>query len=190
MDHHPIHIHGYHFRVTATDGGDIPFSAQWPESTVVVGVGQTRNIEFIADAPGDWAFHCHMSHHVMNQMGHQFPNMVGVKPEGLDEKLRPLLPAYMTMGHTGMDMGKMAEAMPMPKNTISMKGLAGPFGDYISMGGMMTVVKVRDRLKSYDEDPGWYQHPAGTVAMKASDAELARDGIEIASDGNAPNSRR
>ncbi len=184
MDHHPMHIHGYHFRITATDGGDIPLSAQWPESTVVVGVGQTRNIEFVADAPGDWAFHCHMTHHVMNQMGHQFPNMVGLKPDGLDDKLRPLLPAYMTMGHTGMDMGKMAEAMPMPKNTISMKGLAGPFGDYISMGGMMTVIKVRDRLKSYDEDPGWYQHPAGTVAMKASDAELTRDGIEIASDGN------
>jgi FtsP/CotA-like multicopper oxidase with cupredoxin domain len=184
MDHHPMHIHGYHFRVTATDGGDIPPSAQWPESTVVIGVGQTRNIEFIADAPGDWAFHCHMTHHVMNQMGHQFPNMVGVKPDDLDEKLRPLLPAYMTMGHTGMDMGKMAEAMPMPKNTISMKGFAGPFGDYISMGGMMTVIKVRDRLKNYDEDPDWYEHPAGTVAMKASDAELARDGIEIVTDGS------
>lgn len=180
MDHHPMHIHGYHFRVTATDGGDIPLSAQWPESTVVVGVGQTRNIEFIADASGDWAFHCHMTHHVMNQMGHQFPNMVGVKPDGLDEKLRPLLPAYMTMGHTGMDMGKMAEAMPMPKNTIAMKGRAGPFDDYISMGGMMTVIKVRDRLKSYDEDPGWYEHPAGTVAKKASEAELKRDGIEVA----------
>jgi FtsP/CotA-like multicopper oxidase with cupredoxin domain len=190
MDHHPMHIHGYHFRVTATDGGDIPFSAQWPESTVLVGVGQTRNIEFIADAPGDWAFHCHMTHHVMNQMGHEFPNMVGVKSEGLDEKLRPLLPGYMTMGHTGMDMGQMAQAMPMPKNTISMKGVAGPFGDYISMGGMMTVIKVRDRLTSYDEDPGWYQHPVGTVAMKASDAELARDGIDIVNDGSAPNSRR
>jgi FtsP/CotA-like multicopper oxidase with cupredoxin domain len=189
MDHHPMHIHGYHFRVTATDGGDIPLAAQWPESTVLVGVGQTRNLEFIADAPGDWAIHCHMTHHVMNQMGHQFPNMVGMKADGLDDKLRPLLPAYMTMGHTGMDMGKMAEAMPMPKNTISMKGLAGPFGDYISMGGMMTVIKVRDRLKSYDEDPAWYQHPAGTVAMKASEAELARDGIEIVSDGSAPNSR-
>ena len=181
MDHHPMHLHGYHFRITATDGGDIPLAAQWPESTVVVGVGQTRNIEFIADAPGDWAFHCHMTHHVMNQMGHQFPNMVGVKPEGLDEKLRPLLPSYMTMGHTGMDMGKMAEAMPMPKNTIAMKGLSGPFGDYVSMGGMMTVVKVRDRLKSYDEDPGWYEHPAGTVALKATDAELHRDGIDASS---------
>ena len=87
-----------------------------------------------------------MTHHVMNQMGHQFPNMVGMKTEGLEEKLRPLLPAYMTMGHTGMDMGKMAEVMPYPKNTIAMKGATGPFGDYISMGGLFTVVKVRDQL--------------------------------------------
>jgi manganese oxidase len=177
MDHHPLHIHGHHFRITATDGGDIPLAGQWPETTVLVGVGQTRNIEFIADVPGDWAFHCHMTHHVMNQMGHDFPNMVGVKPGDLDQKIRPLLPAYMTMGQTGMDMGNMAEVMPMPRNTISMKGAAGPF-DYISMGGMMTVIKVRDRLKNYDEDPGWYEHPAGTVALKASEAEMARERIE------------
>jgi len=180
MEHHPMHLHGHHFRVTATDGEEIPLSAQWPETTVLVAVGQTRNIEFIADAPGDWAFHCHMTHHVMNQMGHDFPNMVGIKPEGLDEKFRPLLPTYMTMGHTGMDMGKMAEVAPYPPNTISMKGATGSFGDYISMGGLFTLVKVRDQLKSYDEDPGWYKHPAGTVALKASEADLARDGIKVA----------
>ena len=179
MDHHPMHIHGHHFRITATDGEDIPLSAQWPETTALVAVGQTRNIEFIADAPGDWAFHCHMSHHVMNQMGHEFPNVVGMNPKGLEEKIRPLLPSYMTMGHTGMDMGKMAEVMPYPPNTISMKGATGPFGDYVSMGGLFTILKVRDELKSYDEDPGWYQHPAGTVALKATDADLARDGIDV-----------
>ena len=184
MDHHPLHIHGHHFRITATDGGDIPLTAQWPENTVLVGVGQTRNIEFISDAPGDWAFHCHMTHHVMNQMGHDFPNMVGINPEGLGQKIRPLLPAYMTMGQTGMDMGNMAEAMPTPRNTIAMKGATGPF-DYISMGGMMTVMKVRDNLRTYDEDPGWYQHLEGTVAMKASDAELARDGIEVVTDSKS-----
>jgi hypothetical protein len=118
-----------------------------------------------------------MTHHVMNQMGHQFPNMVGMKPTDLDERIRPLLPAYMTMGQTGMYMGRMAEVMPMPNNTISMKGAAGPF-DYISMGGMMTVMKVRDRLNNYDEDPRWYDHPTGTVAMKANDADLRRDGID------------
>jgi hypothetical protein len=73
----------------------------------------------------------------------------------------------------------MAEVMPYPRNTISMKGATGPFGDYISMGGLFTVVKVRDRVTSYDEDPGWYQHPPGTVALKATDAELARDGINV-----------
>jgi hypothetical protein len=179
MDHHPLHIHGYHFRITATDGEDIPLSAQWPETTVLVAVGQTRTLEFIADAPGDWAIHCHMTHHVMNQMGHEFPNMVGVNVGDLDAKVRPLLPSYMTMGHTGMDMGRMAEVMPMPANSIPMKGAVGPFGDYIGMGGMFTVVKVRDRLASYDEDPGWYQHPPGTVALKASAADLARDGIDV-----------
>jgi FtsP/CotA-like multicopper oxidase with cupredoxin domain len=182
MDHHPIHLHGHHFRITATDGEAIPLSAQWPETTVLVAVGQTRTIEFITDAPGDWAFHCHMTHHVMNQMGHEFPNMVGMQPGDLDEQVRPLLPTYMTMGHTGMDMGRMAEVMPMPSNSISMKGAVGPFGDYISMGGMFTLVKVRDRLASYDRDPGWYQHPPGTVALPASTAELARDGIDV----NAP----
>jgi len=55
----------------------------------------------------------------------------------------------------------------------------GPFGDYISMGGMFTVIKVRDRLESYDQDPGWYQHPRGTVALKASAGDLARDGIDV-----------
>jgi hypothetical protein len=86
---------------------------------------------------------------------------------------------YMTMGNTGMDMGKMAEVMPYPPNTIAMKGATGQFGDYISMGGLFTILKVRDRLTSYDEDPGWYQHPPGTVAVKASEAELTRDGINV-----------
>jgi hypothetical protein len=83
------------------------------------------------------------------------------------------------MGQTGMDMGKMAEMMPMPANSIPMKGAVGPFGDNITMGGMFTIVKVRDRLASYDQDPGWYQHPPGTVALTASAEDLARDGIDV-----------
>ncbi|MDH3600503.1 MAG: copper oxidase [Candidatus Tectomicrobia bacterium] len=179
MDHHPIHLHGFHFRITATDGEDIPLSAQWPETSVLMAVGQTRNIEFIADAPGDWAMHCHMTHHIMNQMGHNFPNMVGVKPGDMDKRIGSLLPGYMTMGHEGMAMGRMAELMPMPANSIPMKSRMGPFNEYLTSGGMFTLVKVRDQLKSYDEDPGWYQHPRGTVASKARAEELARDGIDV-----------
>ena len=67
-----------------------------------------------------------MTHHTMNQMGHEFPNMVGMQPGDLDEKVRPLLPSYMTMGHTGMDMGKMAEVMPMPPNSISAWAACSP----------------------------------------------------------------
>jgi hypothetical protein len=73
----------------------------------------------------------------------------------------------------------MAEVMPMPPNSIPMKGAVGPFGDYISMGGMFTIIKVRDQLETYDKDPGWYKHPPETVARKASTADLARDGIDV-----------
>ncbi|HLU40055.1 MAG TPA: copper oxidase, partial [Planctomycetota bacterium] len=58
MDHHPIHLHGYSFQVTETDGGVIPPSARWPETTVLVPVGSTRTCEFVADVPGDWAMYC------------------------------------------------------------------------------------------------------------------------------------
>ncbi len=175
MDHHPIHLHGYQFRITETDGGPIPESAQWPETTVLVPVGSTRTIEFVADEPGDWAMHCHMTHHVMNQMGHQFPNMIGVDPDNLDRRVRKLLPAYMTMGQSGMaDMGG-DMSMPVPKNSIAMVGGPGKH-DYITMGGMFTVLKVRDRLHG-ERDPGWYYNPTGTLASAASAAELKRDGV-------------
>jgi hypothetical protein len=175
-DHHPIHLHGYQFRITETDGGQIPASAQQVETTVLVQVGSTRAFEFIADVPGDWALHCHMTHHTMNQMGHDIPNMVGVQPGNLDAQVQRLLPAYMTMGHTGMgDMASMG--MPVPKNSIPMRGGQGPFG-HIDMGGMFTVLKVRQGLTTYD-DPGWYVHPSGTVADRATEDALRRDGVQV-----------
>jgi FtsP/CotA-like multicopper oxidase with cupredoxin domain len=178
MDHHPIHLHGHYFKVTGTDGGRLPLSAQWPETTVLVSVGSTRDVELIADAPGDWAFHCHMTHHVMNQMGHDVPNMIGVKHGAIDKRVQPLLPAYMTMGQEGM--GDMAEmGMPVPKNSIPMVGAKGPY-DYITMGGMFTLLKVRTGLTSY-ADPGWYEHPPGERADLASQVELQRDGIKVPS---------
>ena len=176
MDHHPIHLHGHHFKVVATDGGTIPLSAQLPETTVLVATGCTRDIEFITDAPGDWAMHCHMTHHVMNQMGHNIPNMVGVDTRGIAKRARTLLPGYMSMGENGTgDMAGMG--MPVPKNSIPMAGGNGPF-DVITMGGMFTILKVREKLESY-EDPGWYQYPAGSVAEVAKAADLARDGVQV-----------
>ena len=191
MDHHPIHLHGYQFLITETDGGQIPKSAQQPETTVLVPTGSTRTIEFVADEPGDWAMHCHMTHHVMNQMGHGLPNMIGVKAGNLDAKVRPLLPDYMTMGETGMgEMGAMG--MKGPANSIAMLGGQGKH-DAITMGGMFTVLKVRDHLTGY-QDPGWYENPRGTLAEAAVEAELRRDGIDIRNppraDPGAPAKRR
>lgn len=176
MDHHPIHLHGHRFFVTATDGGEVPESARWPETTVLTAVGQTRTIEFVADALGDWPLHCHMSHHVMTQMGHQFGNVTGINTDGLNEKMRKLVPGYMTMGADGMgDMGDMG--MPVPKNSLPMVGAQGQF-DYITMGGMFTLLKVRDEVPADNADPGWYKNPSGTVSEVAPDADLKRDGIE------------
>ena len=68
MDHHPIHLHGHTFQVTGTEGGRIPESARYPGNTVLVGVAQARDIEFVANNPGSWMLHCHLPHHMMNQM--------------------------------------------------------------------------------------------------------------------------
>jgi len=160
---HPIHLHGHSFRVVATDGGDIPESAQWPETTVQVAPGQTRDIEFIATS-GDWALHCHRRHHPMNAMGHDIPHVLGVNQDGVENKIRELLPEYMAMGETGMaNMQAMSKHMPGPENTLPMMMGNGPFGD-IMMGGMFTILKVRDDL--YEDNVGWYPNPPGTVASK------------------------
>ena len=167
MDSHPIHLHGYRFRHAATDGGDIPEAGRVPMTTINVPVGSTQTVEFIADAPGDWALHCHKSHHTMNAMNHDAPNLMGVKLGEADEKLRKVLPSAMVMGTTGMaGMSEMGAAMGTEpvENTLPMSTGTGPFGA-IEMGGMFTVLKVRDGITSY-ADPGWYAAPAGTVARK------------------------
>jgi hypothetical protein len=165
MTNHPIHIHGHEFTVTGTDGGPVPPSARWPEVTTDIGVGQMRQLEFLADEEGDWSIHCHKSHHTMNAMGHNVPTMIGVDHREVGQQISRLIPDYMAMGDTGMhDMSQMQ--MPLPDNTLPMMGGQGPFGS-VGMGGMFSVIKVRANQKRGDHtDPGWFQHPAGTVAFE------------------------
>jgi FtsP/CotA-like multicopper oxidase with cupredoxin domain len=68
MDHHPMHLHGHQFVITGTEGGRQPESTWGPGNTVLVGVAQARDLEFVASNPGDWMLHCHLPHHMMNQM--------------------------------------------------------------------------------------------------------------------------
>jgi hypothetical protein len=85
----------------------------------------------------------------------------------VDQKINELVPGYMAMGSTGMgdmmDMGKL-------RNSLFMGGGEGPFGS-IFMGGMFTILKIRENLRSYDEDPGWYEHPAGTLASAVGERQ-------------------
>ena len=169
MWNHPIHLHGVVFQVTGSDGGRWP-QTQWRrEVSELVSVGQMRDIEFTA-VPGDWALHCHMAHHTMNAMGHVVPNPTGVDQSGVEARVRQLLPGFLPMAREGMaehqvhtDGGHQG-----PVNTMAMMVGHGPFGN-VEMGGMFTLVKVRDDIVKGDYgDPGWYPHPAGTTASKVS----------------------
>ena len=173
MTNHPIHLHGHEFNVTGTDGGWVPPAARWPEVSTDIGVGQMRAIEFVANEPGDWAFHCHKSHHTMNAMGHDLPNMIGIDQGGVAEKINALIPDYMAMGQHGMAEMERMGMMPLPDNTLPMMSGKGPFGG-IGMGGMFTVMKVRKGLARHDyRDPGWYRHPAGSLAYEWKEGGVA-----------------
>ena len=165
MTNHPIHLHGHEFEVTGTDGGWTPRGSRWPEVTVDVAVGQMRAIEFDATDEGDWAFHCHKSHHTMNAMGHDVPTMIGVDHRGVADQINKLIPDYMVMAERGMaDMGEME--MALADNTLPMMTGQGPYGA-MEMGGMFTTVKVRRGLARNDyRDPGWYRQPPGTQAYE------------------------
>ncbi|MES2957087.1 MAG: copper oxidase [Pseudomonadota bacterium] len=181
MTNHPIHLHGHEFTVTGTDGGPTPKGARWPEVTTDVAVGQMRQIEFVADEEGDWALHCHKSHHTMNAMGHDVPTLIGVDHREVVKKITGLVPDYMVMGERGMaDMAEMQ--MPLPDNTVPMMGGDGPHGS-MEMGGMFSVLKVRrDQPRGDYSDPGWFRAPAGSVAHEWTGAlaEPARPRTEAA----------
>ncbi len=123
MQHHPMPVHGHTFYVTGTEGGRIPETAWWPGNTVIVGVAQSRNVEFIADNPGDWMLHCHFPHHMMNQMASQagpmtrmagFPGGAGLRGDDSHGRMTPRGENGDSM--QGMQMGNMS-GMDMSAST-------------------------------------------------------------------------
>jgi FtsP/CotA-like multicopper oxidase with cupredoxin domain len=140
MDHHPIHLHGNQFFVTGTEGGRIPETAWYPGNTVLVGVAQSRDIEFEAKYLGDWMLHCHLPHHMMNQM----VSMVGP----------------MAHGTQGMKTGKgMEEGMGMIGKGHALSDELGP-----GMGrgmGMTTSEKETSNLVGQNQHQGHNMKTAG-----------------------------
>jgi hypothetical protein len=115
MDHHPIHMHGHQFYVTGTEGGRIRSSDVIPENTVLVGVAQARDIEFVASNRGDWHFHCHLPHHMMNQMA----SMVG-----------PIMMSHANSRRPGT----MAAGMGMHQGAALHEAAGAAFGRTINVG--------------------------------------------------------
>lgn len=60
---HGMHLHGHHFRRIGKDDRLGPL-----RDTILVEAGETAEIAFVADNPGDWLFHCHMLEHSASGM--------------------------------------------------------------------------------------------------------------------------
>ena len=118
MDDHPVHLHGNTFHTVGTEGGRIPQAAWQPGNTVLLGVAQARDVEFDAQYLGDWVLHCHLPHHMMNQM----VSMVG-----------PMTHLGQGM-HTGLGM---QEGMGMIRQGQALAESLGPsFGRTIGVGAV------------------------------------------------------
>jgi len=194
MDHHPIHLHGHQLVVTGTEGGRQPESTWGPGNTVLVGVAQSRDIEFVATHPGDWMLHCHLPHHMMNQMSSNVGPMtrrVGI-PAGLDmergmgmlrqgsatsEENGPSLGRGMSVGSTfeqplsnsplKTESPMQHEGMHMAKPEVSKDAnyVPGFPQDAFMEGPMMAMDQMVDKPETVGLRPGWSGFMAGMMTF-------------------------
>jgi manganese oxidase len=162
MDHHPIHLHGNTFYTTGTEGGRIPPAMWMPGNTVLVGVAQARDIEFEAKYAGDWMIHCHLPHHMMNQMvssagpmtrlgadkppaAHNMADMKGMDMPGMtmSHDMTPdvspdanKVPGFPQDAYMESPMMAIDDKVKKPQN----EGLAPGWSGYTQ--GMMTYIRV------------------------------------------------
>jgi FtsP/CotA-like multicopper oxidase with cupredoxin domain len=143
MDHHPMHLHGHTFWVTGTEGGRVPESAWIPGNTVLVGVGQARDVEFIANNAGDWKLHCHIPHHMMNHM---------VPPVGPDGDAIAATPGPGQDGSVKVD------------NRWNVPGYPKDMMDMKSMFDADQVKRISSRL-THGMRKEWFRGPMGMTSV-------------------------
>ena len=185
MQHHPMHVHGHTFYTTGTEGGRIPETAWWPGNTVLVGVAQARDVEFIANNPGDWMLHCHLPHHMMNSMANQagpmtrmagFPDRTGLR--GDDSHGHLTQPgANMSMGMQGMDMKGMQRGGSESSNVASDPGytLRSAFGRGTGRPGR-SLGQYRARCRHGRHDGGADRKPTETQPRAEARSRCVRYG--------------
>jgi hypothetical protein len=166
MDHHPIHLHGFTFWETGREGARQRESAWTRGNTTLVGVAQARDIEFVADRLGDWMLHCHLPHHMMNQMA----STVGP----------------MTRVGRGMQAGaSMTDGMGMLRDGNATSENRGPsLGRGLGVGSSTEAPRTNGPLSQSDADkamtnmPGMdHSHTAGMGSMQMP--ELPKDANQI-----------
>jgi FtsP/CotA-like multicopper oxidase with cupredoxin domain len=136
MDHHPMHLHGHTFYTTGTEGGRIPEAGWWPGNTVLVGVAQARDVEFVANNPGDWMIHCHLAHHMMNQMSSVAGKMTRTAgmPAGGDMNSAMGMLNLTPRGFDGDDMQSMSGMGGMNMRSMRMQRSSVPANSNVPSG--------------------------------------------------------
>jgi hypothetical protein len=194
MDHHPIHLHGHQFVVTGTEGGRQPESTWGPGNTVLVGVAQSRDIEFVANNPGDWMLHCHLPHHMMNQMSSSVGPMTrrSGMPAGLDMErgMGMLRQGSATARENGSSLGRgmgvgssfeqplanspLKTESPMQHEGIEARepavskdanSVPGFPQDALMEGPMMAMDQLVDKPETLGLRPGWSGFMAGMMTF-------------------------
>jgi manganese oxidase len=159
MDHHPMHLHGYTFHVTGTEGGRIQESAWWPGNTVLVGVAQARDVELTANRPGDWMLHCHLPHHMMNQMSSNVGSMTRRpgQPAGVDMNTGMGLLQGTPGAPSGDDYGTSLGRGMGFGSTADMETTNGPLSREKAMQAMAGMPDAGDITKNANAVPGFPQ---------------------------------
>ena len=146
MDHHPIHLHGFTFWETGREAARQQESAWTRGNTVLVGVAQAKDIEFVADRPGDWMLHCHLPHHMMNQMASNVGPMTrtgrGMQAgAGMEEGMGMLRDGNATSENRGPSLGRglgvgSTAEKPMMNGPLSPAEAGKAMGHMQGMAGM------------------------------------------------------
>lgn len=179
MDHHPMHIHGHQFVMTGTEGGRVPETAWFPQNTVLVGVAQARVIELEAKYPGDWMLHCHLPHHMMNQMVSMVGPMTHVGPGmhtgmGMEEGMGMVRQGHALDEELGPGLGRGMGMTTREKPVSHMAGMdhasAGMEGEKKRVPGFpqdmwMTMDEAVAKPENYGLAPGWSGAVTGMMTL-------------------------
>lgn len=105
MQNHPLHLHGHDFKIVAKDGSRLPEALQYSANTIDVAPGETYDVEYVADNPGTWVFHCHLPHHTAGMNGAEGGMLSVFHYQGT-----PWPPAFGQQDGKNPDMNKMTPA--------------------------------------------------------------------------------